>query len=125
MFVLANKKKEMDFINAGAWYKLSKILLLDASNQISNSLCLTKRESSKIYNLCKKWSCLECDVGFEDRASHNDFDSDFINVFYGPVSTDIGKEVAVKMVEILQSMIEKIENECADYDKFHNHGEDN
>lgn len=103
--------KKRDYITAGAYYRLSKRVLMEACVQISDSLHLQKAQSEKMWKCYNKWHLIETAIGFENKAYKDKVDEDILSLFYGDlrIFTETDKKVAVKMKEILQSLIDKIE----------------
>ena len=102
--------KKRDYITAGAYYRLSKRVLIKACEQISRSLHLPKAESGKTK------------IGFEDMAyrdeiakgrniSFYDHCPELVSLFFGDLSinSETDKKITDKMKEILQSLLDEIE----------------
>ena len=114
--------KKRDYITAGAYYRLSKRVLIKACEQISRSLHLPKAESGKMYCLYDKWIDVEAKIGFEDMAyrdeiakgkniSFYDYCPELVSLFFGDLSinSETDKKITDKMKEILQSLLDEIE----------------
>lgn len=106
-------KHERDYISAGAYYRLSKVMLCKAETQISNALSLSSSETDKMHRVNNNWTRVETKIGFEDYALGENFDGDALCLFYGAhnikprSATD--RLVLDKMKEILQEMVVQID----------------
>ena len=112
-------KKERNYITAGAFYRLSKELMLKACDEITHSLHLPKVKSRKMYDVYDKWHAIEVKIGFEDMAFNDKFNGKIIDLFYGnrDIYSETDKDVAVKMKEILQSLLDEINDKIASHDR--------
>ena len=114
--------KKRDYITAGAYYRLSKKVLIKACEQISRSLNLPKVQSKKMYNVLEEWCVIEPEIGFEDMAYRDeiakgrnislyDYYPELSSLFFGDLSinSETDKKITDKMKEILQSLLDEIE----------------
>ena len=106
-------KRERDYISAGAYYRLSKVMLCKAEIQISNALSLSSSEIDKMHRVNNNWTRVETKIGFEDYALGDNFDGDALCLFYGAhnivprSATDMF--ILDRMKEILQEMVVQID----------------
>lgn len=105
--------KNRDYITAGAYYRLMKDMLIEASKGIITALHLNKKQQKEFYKVCECWRALDGELGLE-RMAINDINctARTIDIFYGTVidkdisRTDTDKQILSKVNEILMSLID-------------------
>ena len=105
-------KTDVDrIILAGAWYRLLKDIVCEASVQITKDLDLPKTESSKFMSAYSRVFELEVKIGFERIAEpyFRDIGRGLPCLFYGSVTTsprnDIDKKVLDRIRDILKTYL--------------------